>query len=139
MQQAIDRSKGNLVRSLTSKADLTKQKCAMKVVSDDPDVKAEIAAIHAICKAGFPNPHIIRVYGILFRDDDVLCTRHTFIHMEFCNGTLESYLDDMRSRHASIEPLEIAEIMIQILTGLGHCHTLGFCHRDLKLPNSMFS
>lgn len=107
----------------------------MKVVSDEPDVKAELAAIEAVCKSNLPNPHIIRVYDILFRED--LCTRQTFIQMEFCDGTLDSFLDEKNSRHSQIRSIELAEIMIQVLTGLSHCHTLGFCHRDLKLANSI--
>jgi serine/threonine protein kinase len=104
------------------------------VVSDEPDVKAEVAAIEAICKSNLRNPHIINIYDILFRDD--LWGRQAFIQMEFCDGTLDSYLDEMRSLDSEIQPLELAEIMIQVLTGLCHCHTLGFCHRDLKLANS---
>ena len=28
--------------------------------------------------------------------------------------------------------------MVQVLSGLGHCHDRGVCHRDLKLSNSTF-
>jgi serine/threonine protein kinase len=104
------------------------------VVNDEPDVKTEVAAIEAICKSNLRNPHIVCVYDILFRND--LWGRQTLIQMEFCDGTLDSYLDEIRSLNSAIQPLELAEIMIQILTGLSHCHTLGFCHRDLKLANS---
>lgn len=112
-----------------------KQKCAIKVVSDDPDVKMELAAIQTLCKSTLPNHHIIQVYDILFREDPF--ARQTFIQMEFCDGTLETYIEEVRTKAGSLEPIEIVEIMIQVLTGLCHCHTLGFCHRDLKLPNSI--
>jgi serine/threonine protein kinase len=116
---------------------LTDKKCALKVVKDDPDVAAEVASIQAICRPshGNPHPHIIRVYEFLFRED--LFTRQTIIQMEFCNGTLREYLDHMRRYHMSVSPIEIVNIMIQILTGLEHCHARDFCHRDLKLANSM--
>jgi serine/threonine protein kinase len=116
---------------------MTVQKYALKVVRDDPDVKTEIVAIQAICRSDPPNPHVIRVHDFWFQDNDIECTSRTFIQMEICDGTLEEYLKERESRCEPLEPLEISEIMIQILTGLQHCHVQGFCHRDLKLPNSI--
>jgi serine/threonine protein kinase len=59
--------------------------------------------------------------------------------MERCEGTLAEYLAHMREQGKEIEGPELVEIMIQILSGLSHCHDRGVCHRDLKLSNSTHS
>ena len=57
--------------------------------------------------------------------------------MPLCHGTLDGYLRELEGNNESLlEPLELTEIMIQILTGLYHCHVQGYCHRDIKLSNS---
>jgi serine/threonine protein kinase len=109
---------------------------ALKVVREDPDINTELVAIQAVCRSRPPNPHVVRVHDFWFHDNDVEYTSRTFIRMEKCDGTLESYLKELRNKEMSMEPLELAEIMIQVLTGLSHCHGQGFCHRDIKLPNS---
>jgi serine/threonine protein kinase len=107
------------------------------VVRDDPDVKTELIAVQAVCRSQPPNPHVIRVHDFWFQNNKEEHYSRTFIQMERCNGTLEQYLDDLYDKKASLEPLELTEIMIQILTGLCHCHVQGFCHRDIKLSNSI--
>ena len=57
--------------------------------------------------------------------------------MQLCDGTLKEYLDEIKNSNRSIEPLEVVEIMIQILSGLCLCHERSICHRDLTLSNSM--
>ena len=56
--------------------------------------------------------------------------------MQLCDGTLKEYLDEIKKSGCSIEPLEVVEIMIQILSGLCLCHERSICHRDLTLSNS---
>lgn len=57
--------------------------------------------------------------------------------MPLCKGTLEQYLAFLKQREITMTRLEVAEIMIHILTGLYHCHVQGYCHRDLKLSNGI--
>ena len=81
------------------------------------------------------NPHVIRVHGIWSDGEYEKCNLRTFILMEFCDGTLASYLNE-KPANADIEPRELLQIMIQLLHGLVHCHSRDVCHRDLKPSNS---
>ena len=57
--------------------------------------------------------------------------------MPLYEGILDEYLALLVAKEAQIEPLEITEIVIQILSGLYHCYVQGFCHRNLKLSNGI--
>lgn len=58
--------------------------------------------------------------------------------MELLQGkNLLDYL--ATSAHSSITEKFISSIMIQLLAGLAHCHSLGFIHRDINPQNLMFS
>jgi serine/threonine protein kinase len=103
-------------------------------VDDSPDTKAELAAIHSICRSEPRNAHVIRVDDFWIHSNVEESVYRTFIKMERCEGTLEQYL---ASRHDNIKPLELVDIMVQMLSGLAHCHMQGFCHRDLNLKNGI--
>lgn len=57
--------------------------------------------------------------------------------MELCAGTLGAYLASLQSSAAHLPAVELVEIMTHILSGLRHYHDLHFCHRDIKMGNSM--
>ena len=80
--------------------------------------------------------HVVRVHGFWFQKDSLDQSR-IFIRMELCAGTLEDYKRNLVNEAATIEPLELTEIMLQILTGLYYCHVQGYCHRDLKPSNGL--
>jgi serine/threonine protein kinase len=63
----------------------------------------------------------------------------TFIQMELCQGTLAEYLSKTKDGGEGTRPLDILEMMAQILDGLAYCHKIGICHRDLKLSNGVTS
>jgi serine/threonine protein kinase len=102
-------------------------------VRENEDTNTELRAIEALCRSGPINAHIIRVHEFWFTKTEDHSS-DTYIRMEFCDGTLEQYL----AKQSIIEPIELTEIMIQLLTGLYHCHVQGFCHRDLKLANGVY-
>lgn len=108
----------------------------MKVINDSPDTKTELHAIHRVSRSDPLCPHVIRVYDFWFHNDLENGISRTFIKMEKCNGTLEQYLVYRNEIGAEIQPLELTEIMIEILDGLCHCHDHRLCHRDLKTHNS---
>jgi serine/threonine-protein kinase len=55
-----------------------------------------------------------------------------FMVMEFVRGR---NLRDLLSANGSLEPLQAAEIMLQILAALDHAHLKGIVHRDVKPEN----
>jgi serine/threonine protein kinase len=96
----------------------------------------ELEAVEAICRTDPQTAHVIRVYEIWHMKlphDEATCL---VLKMDRCTDTLEGYLKHLQTNRSSITFHEIIEIMIHVLTGLAHCHTLNYCHRDLKLQNS---
>jgi serine/threonine protein kinase len=126
-----------------------------------------LSTIEAVCLSSEPIPHIMHFYDFWFLDNDGFLPstndaiqkllKHeqgygywddegaevkeigesVMIRMERCTGTLDDYLRSF-PQHKSISALEVAEIMIQILTGLYHMQGLGFVHYDLKPSNSTY-
>ena len=77
------------------------------------------------------------MYDIWVERDDEKALFETVIKMERCRGNLEEYLAGLRKSGQQIDPLDLLEIMIQISSGLRHCHDCGICHRDLKPSNGI--
>jgi serine/threonine protein kinase len=102
------------------------------------DTRSEPIALQTVTGDEPLNAHIIRVYDIWFHRNAEEHVSRTFIKMQKCEGTLAEHLNRMSKAGLWIEPLELTEIMIQILSGLCHCHKHGICHRDLKLSNGLF-
>ena len=59
-----------------------------------------------------------------------------YLVLELCDGDLFDYLDE---RHFSLEEEEQVDILKQITSGVNYLHSIGICHRDLKLENIMIS
>lgn len=114
---------------------------ALKVVELGEESTKELDAIQAICRTQARNSHVITIYEIWHLEvrnplETMICP---VIKMELCDGTLDSYLKSFRETGSSISSQELVEIVMHTLTGLTHCHTLHYCHRDLKLANSKIS
>ena len=100
------------------------------------DIATELISLKTVTKESPQNHHIIHVFDSWYHNNPVEHVTRTYVKMQLCDGTLKQYLDGLRNSDSSIEPLEIAEIMIHILSGLSYCHEKGICHRDLSLTNS---
>jgi serine/threonine protein kinase len=72
------------------------------------------------------NPHIVRLYDV------VVARTKIYLAMEYGDGG--DMLSYVNSRKPLSEP-EAAAIFAQVIDGVGFCHRLGVCHRDLKLEN----
>ncbi|HEX7703902.1 MAG TPA: protein kinase, partial [Kofleriaceae bacterium] len=59
-----------------------------------------------------------------------------YLVMELVRGT--SLLDEL-ARITRFEPARAAELVRQVLSGLGHAHELGIVHRDIKPANIMIT
>ena len=108
------------------------------MVNDSADTKSELFAIRSLSRQKPQNPHVIRVFEFWFHRNEEEGILRTFILMELCDGNLEEYVTSLRDADKEIEPLEIIDIMLQVLSGLCHCHEAEICHRDLKLSNSPY-
>jgi serine/threonine protein kinase len=76
------------------------------------------------------HPRIVQIYD--YGEDDEIA----YIVMELVNGkTLNQHL----SQEGSYEIREVGEIVRQLLDGLGHAHTEGVTHRDVKLSNILIN
>lgn len=105
------------------------------MVDDISGARSELQALRSVAMCEPHCPHVIRVDGFWFQNDEDEGIARTFIQMELCQGTLASYLNEKRETGKSIEPMELLDIMVHISAGLSHCHERGVCHRDLKLSN----
>jgi calcium-dependent protein kinase len=108
---------------------------ALKVVIDSPDNKMELLAIQLIASASTSSPHVVEIYDYWFNTNAEEHIYRSFILMELCDGTLESYLTQIRESNGYLTSKELLVIMAQTLSGLNHCHEQGICHRDLKMSN----
>jgi serine/threonine protein kinase len=110
---------------------------AFKVINDAPEIKGELDVIQSVARTEPRNAHIIRVDDFWNEISEEEGTSRTYIKMERCDGTLAEYLVCIREKGEEIQPEELIEIMLHILSGLKHCHDRKVCHRDLKLTNSI--
>jgi serine/threonine protein kinase len=101
------------------------------------DIDTELISLKTVSRESPQNPHIIHVFDSWYHENEVEHVTRTYVKMQLCDGTLKKHLDDLRNYGPPIEPLEILEIMIHILSGLSFCHEKGICHRDLSLTNSI--
>jgi len=76
------------------------------------------------------HPRIVQIYD--YGEDDELA----YIVMELVHGkTLHEHLQ----QHANYDLREVGEIIRQLLDGLGHAHSAGVVHRDVKPSNTMIN
>jgi serine/threonine protein kinase len=99
-------------------------------------IPSEVRALREIAQPGTSSEHIVQAFDHWFCTDKRRRTSRTFIKLQRCEETLEDYLERARTSGSSLAPLDIVEIMIQILSGVCHCHDRKVGHRDLKESNS---
>jgi serine/threonine protein kinase len=99
------------------------------------DTKTELLSLKTVNATAPHHPHIIAVYDYWIQANKEESTYLTTVKMQLCDGTLEQYLAKMAKDGKQIQPLEVLEIMIQILSGLRHCHEKNTLHQDMKLAN----
>ena len=110
---------------------------AFKILNNtDRSIPSEVDALQKITMSNPSNEHIVDALDYWFNMDDELVIFRTIIKLQRCDGTLREYLDDLKARGLSMDPLNLTEIMIHILSGLCHCHKRQVCHRDVKESNS---
>ncbi len=103
---------------------------ALKLLRRDRDGSPQVLdrfLQEARAAAAVGSPHIVQVL-----DAGVTPDGQAFLAMELLDG--ES-LDDLLGRRGRLSPDEAAEILGQILAGLGAAHAHGIVHRDLKPAN----
>eukprot|EP00977_Amphora_coffeiformis_P027520 scaffold34618_cov159-Amphora_coffeaeformis.AAC.11 len=85
--------------------------------------------------------NIVRLYDVIFSTQYEYCLIYDYANQ----GSLESYLDQLRRENASTDnqPLlpdeQIRSILSDALRGLEHIHANGFFHRDISPGNLLLS
>ncbi|EZG56061.1 protein kinase [Gregarina niphandrodes] len=86
-------------------------------------VQLEIAAQMAM-----DHCNVVKCWNVEIEDD------HIHLILEYCcNGDLFKRVRGASNRH--LNEREVFRLFLQIVSGVHHIHSLGFCHRDLKLEN----
>ena len=77
------------------------------------------------------HPNIIQVHDI------VISPKHIYIVTEYAaHGTLYDFLEKRNEyKKPHLQPIEIANIFVQIVRAIEHCHRHRIAHRDIKLEN----
>ena len=109
-------------------------KVALKMISlknlDDDDADYYLSNLEREAKmmARLNHPNVARLFEVQSSVD------HHFLMMElFTGGNLQDHL----ASHVRLGQDEARNIYGQIISGLGHIHSRGVVHRDLKLENIM--
>lgn len=76
------------------------------------------------------HPHIVKLFEVVESADEV------FLVMERLEG---GELFDYMQEHECLKEPEAADLFKQLISAVGYLHSIGMCHRDLKLENLMFS
>lgn len=100
----------------------------------DNKVPTEVSVLKQVC-SGPTSEHIVHAFDYWFSVDPRRLTSRTFIKLQRCEETLGDYLVKLQEKGFSTEPLVLIEIMIQISSGVWHCHKRLVGHRDLKESN----
>ena len=108
----------------------TQQKVAIKIINKEifaskpslqVKVQREIALMHLA-----DHPHLLKLIDVLESP------RHLYIVVEYAaKGELFNFLVE----HKSLDEGMAMKFFRQIIYGLEYLHSLGICHRDLKLEN----
>lgn len=108
----------------------TGQKVALKIINSQrfvdnqqlyTKIQREIALMHLA-----ENPHLLRLHDVLESP------RHLYIVIEYAaKGELFNYIVENKA----LDELRAMQFFRQIIYGLEYLHSLGICHRDLKLEN----
>jgi len=77
--------------------------------------------------------HIVHVFDLV--RTEIWGHAHQCLVMEFCDGTLTTYLNQIRETSSHISGPLIVPILLQILEGLRYSHEMGFVHGNIK-PNN---
>ena len=114
------------------------RRVAIKVLPEAFSTDDEIIARFARegrAMAALDHPNVVPVY-----DTGRQGHFHYFV-MKYLEGrTVADHLDDVRAGRASPYPLTaVRDIVMQVCRGLGHAHSRGMVHRDIKPGNIMVS
>jgi len=113
--------------------EIIERKVALKVVNTAGAEKRsfeERFMNEARILASMNHPNIVKLLNFFQESDDY------YMVMEFCDG---STLRDVLSAGKQLDSDLARHILVEILKGLAHAHSLGVIHRDVKPSNIMLS
>ena len=113
-----------------------------------------VAIKHVLCEMeneGFPStsireisllrelnsPYIVKYLNFLhFRLLDVVIEqKKLYLIFEFLNKDLKDYIEELKEKKKTMEPLLIKKLMFQLISGIAKIHEKRIVHRDLKPAN----
>lgn len=98
------------------------------------ELDIEIANFKKLQKTG-EHPNVIKYYGDLeFKNDETL---YRGILLDVLGDSLDSLLDEEYDSKINLEI--VRRIFTDMLNGLGHIHSSGLVHNDLKFDNILFT
>jgi hypothetical protein len=130
-------SKGGMATVWKARDEVLARTVAVKILhphlAEDRDFLDRFRA-EALAAARLTHPNIVSIYDTGSEESDE-AERH-FIVMEYCaGGTLGEVLADQ----GALAPERVAGIGVSICEALGHAHSHGVVHRDVKPANVLIS
>lgn len=115
-----------------------------EVPTDDNFVALKKVIMHNETADGFPittlreikilrlirHPHCINLQKVIVDHDNV------FLVFDYCENDLGNLI---MNRHIQFTESEVKTLILQLLSGLSHIHSLNIIHRDLKLSNLLYN
>jgi len=121
--------KGHFAKVYLCRHQITDMEYAMKIV-EKTQLRKEAEKKHmrleiAISKL-LRHPHVVSMHHVMETGS------HIYIVQDFISG---GSLQTLLQKRGKLPELEAKRYMLQLLDGLGYCHSRGACHRDLKPEN----
>jgi len=109
-----------------------RKRVALKVIDhalQDNEEAYERFRREALAASAVESPHIVQIFDSGHTEEDT-----PYLVMEMLRG---SDLGAHLKRHGVLDVVDMLELALQVLKGLGHAHAAGIIHRDLK-PDNVF-
>jgi len=127
--------KGSFAVVKLAKHRITGHQVAVKIIKRQSTGLAKQAE-EALLEREVKHQNLLRHQNVVRLHTWVTTPKEFLLVMEYCpKGDMLRYINELE--HQQLRTAEARSFFAHLLEGLAFCHSLGICHRDLKLENLM--